>query len=265
MKLKVKIKDTGLTIEKVKIPSESTVADLITQLTHDNLININFTENLILKGHEDKVLSGLRLSAVFADDEKAVIYNTDMKITLTHKKATQNTLAGEKLLDYSKVVQTTGKFCEMTEDVEVKYGTLFYIQQQHQQYLVRYEEKGIEFFHFREQYNDAFLDSDRSPFLRVELKARNTLSSEELKWIRSIMFPSREKRNPIIHMDKDLLGQAALDDIAMLVHRLIVIIGKFKKKGEPFDARASHVPAYVQVGERCSAGYITMEQLENIR
>lgn len=265
MKLKVKIKDTGLTIEKIKISSDETVEALIDHLIQKNLVNINFIEGFIVKGHEGKDLSRLRLSTVFADDEKAEIHNADLKITLTHKREEENTLAGQKLLDYSKIVQTTGKFCEMTEETEVKPGTLFYIQQQHQQYLIRYEDTGIECFHFRNQYENAFQEAGRTPFLRVELKTREALSPKELKWIRSIMFPSREQRNPLLHFDKNLLSQALLDDIAMLIHRLIVVIGRFKINGEAPDSGGQHLPTYVQVGERCSVGYITKAELRNIK
>lgn len=265
MKLKVKIKDTGLTIEKIKIPSESTVDGLIRKLIRKNLVNINFAEGLNVKGHESAPLSKLSLQVLFADDEKAEIYNSDFKITLTHKNEAQNTLAGQKLLDYSKIVQTTGKLYELASETQVRAGTLFYVQQQHQQYLIRHEETGIEFFHFKKQYDDAFREADRAPFLRVELKARDTLRPDELKWIRSIMFPSSEKRNPLIHFDAGQLSQELLDDIAMLIHRVIVVIGRFKRNGEALDARVHHLPTYVQVGEGCSVGYITIEQLEQIR
>lgn len=265
MKLKVKIKDTGLTIEKIKIPSDATVETLIKELIQKDLVNINFAEGLTVKGHGSASLAALRLQSLFAEDGKIEIHNTDMKITVTHKKEEQNTLAGQKLLDYSKVILTTGKLCGMTEEICVSEGTLFYIQQHHQQYLVRWEDTGIEFFHFRNQYDDAFREADREPFLRVELKTRAALTPEELKWIRSIMFPSREKRNPLIHIDRNLLSQELLDDIAMLIHRLVVITGKFKTNEEALDGRVHHMPAYVQVGEQCSVGYITREQLDAIR
>lgn len=265
MKLKVKIKDTGLTIEKIKIASDSTVDTLISELIRQNLVNINFAQMLTVKGQEDIPLSRLRLQVLFAEEEKAEIYNADMKITLTHKKDEEQTLAAQKLLDYSKVVQTTGKLFEMTEEMHVRAGTLFYVQQQQQQYLLRYEDEGVEFFHFRNQYDEALQEMDRKPFLRVELKTRDALSDEELKWIRSIMFPSREKRNPLIHFDRNRISQELLDDIAMLIHRLIVVIGRFKRTGEALESSEQHVPTYVQVGEECSVGYIAKAQLDRIR
>src|SRR5699024_11026931 len=100
---------------------------------------------------------------------------------------------------------------------------------------------------------------------RVELKERSALTPAELKWLRSITLPAKEKKNPVIHIDPERLNQEVLDDIAVLIHRLIVIIGRFRSRGEALDARVRHIPAYVQVGEECSVGYIPEGQLEKIR
>ena len=265
MKLKVKIRDTKLTIEKVTIGADSTVDALITALVRKDLVNPNFTGGLKVKGLEDEDLMSVTLHHLFGKSARAEIYNPDMSITLTERRVEENNLAGRKLLDYSKVLETAGKLHELTEAEPVKPGTLFYVQQQRRQYFIRAEDTGLEFFHFRGQYDDAFNSEDRSPFLRVELKERSALTPAELKWLRSITLPAKEKKNPVIHIDPERLSQEVLDDIAVLIHRLIVIIGRFRSRGEALDARVRHIPAYVQVGEECSVGYIPEGQLEKIR
>ncbi|KKK33993.1 hypothetical protein WN59_10365 [Salinicoccus sediminis] len=265
MKLKVKIRDTKLTIEKVTIDAGSTVAELVTALARQDLVNESFTGGLKVKGLEDEDLMSVTLHHLFGESERAEIYNTDMTITLTERRVKGNTLAGRILLDYSNLLETAGKLHELTEVEPVRAGTLFYVQQQRRQYFIRMEDAGLEFFHFRDQYDDAFSGTGRSPFLRVELKERSALTPDELKWLRSITLPAKEKKNPVIHFDPERLSQEFLDDINVLIHRIVVIIGRFRTRGEALDARGRHIPAYVQVGEECSVGYIPEEQLEKIR
>ncbi|WP_017548079.1 hypothetical protein [Salinicoccus carnicancri] len=265
MKLKVKIRDTKLTIEKVTIGTDSTVDALITALARKNLVNESFTGGLRVKGAEDEDLMSVTLHHLFGESGRAEIYNSDMSITLTESRAEENNLAGRKLLDYSMFMETVDRFHELTRTTSVGPGTLFYVQQQQRQYFVRMDGTGLEFFHFRNQYEDAFRKSDRRPFLAVELKTREALSPDELRWIRSITFPAKEKKNPVIHFDPERLSQEVIDDINVLIHRIVVIIGRFRTRGEALDAATPHIPAYVQVGEECSVGYIPKAQLEQIR
>ena len=265
MKLKVKIRDTKLTIEKVTISADSTVDDLITALARQDLVNESFTGGLKVKGFGEEDLISVTLHHLFGSSSRAELYNSDMSITLTERRVEENNLAAGKLLDYSRFMETVDKFYELTREKTVRSGTLFYVQQQQRQYFVRVEDTGLEFFHFRNQYDDAFRQSDRHPFLAVELKTREALSPDELRWIRSITFPSKERKNPVIRVNPERLSQEFLDGINVLIHRIVIIIGRFKTRGEALDTAAFHIPAYVQVGEECSVGYIPKTQLEEIR
>ena len=265
MKLKVKIRDTKLTIEKVTISADSTVDDLITALARQDLVNESFTGGLKVKGFAEEDLMSVTLHHLFGSSSRAELYNSDMSITLTERRVEENNLAAGKLLDYSRFMETVDKFYELTREKTVRSGTLFYVQQQQRQYFVRVEDTGLEFFHFRNQYDEAFRETDRQPFLAVELKTREALSAGELNWIRSVTFPSKEKKNPVIHAGRGRLSQEVIDDINVLIHRIIVIIGRFRTHGEALDAETPHIPAYVQVGEECSVGYITKEQLEKVK
>lgn len=264
MKLKVKIKDTGMVVQKVKIADTSTLGTLLDKLVQDGLLNIHFLPELTVSGFENKNPGRIRLSSLFDGGEQAVLASRDVQITLTHKKHEKKALADDKLLDYSKVVQTVEKFDEIAQFADVAYGTVFYIQQQEAQFLIRREARGIEVFYFKEQYDNAFLDEGREPFLAVALKAKAELSKAELKWIRSIMLPSKERRNPLIDLGQRAVTQGTLDDIAMLFHRLVVVIGKFQKNGECPKSDGRQLPTYVQVGEECSIGYVGRQQLEDI-
>ena len=264
MKIKVKIKDTGMVIQKVKIADTSTLGALLDKLVEDGLLNIHFIPELTVSGFEDKKPGAIKVSALFESDTQAVLSSRDVRITLTHKKPEKKVLAGDKLLDYSKMIQSVEKFDEATQAVDVPEGTVFYIQQQEAQFLVRYEASGIEFFYFKTQYEQAFLDQERQPFLTVTLKAKGELSKAELRWIRSIMLPSKERRNPLIDMGERGVSQGVLEDIAMLFHRLVVILGRFWKNDEHPGSEGEYLPAYVQVGEACSIGYVTRHQLGDI-
>ncbi|HIW12474.1 MAG TPA: hypothetical protein H9891_04865 [Candidatus Salinicoccus stercoripullorum] len=265
MKLKVKVRDTELMMDKITADPDSTVGALIRALVEKNLVNINFTGGLKVQGLEDEDPVSLPLHRLFETGGRAEIYNRDMTVTLTRRRTENDNPAGSKLLDYSKFMETVDKFHGLARTKTVRAGTLFYVQQQHRQYFVRVDDAGLEFFHFRNQYDEAFRETGRQPFLAVELKTREALSAGELNWIRSVTFPSKEKKNPVIHAGRGRLSQEVIDGINVLIHRIIVIIGRFRTHGEALDAETPHIPAYVQVGEECSVGYITKEQLEKVK
>ena len=155
------------------------------------------------------------------------------------------------------------KFKDEEIDPEKVYGTVFYIQQEKQQYLVRYEEHGFEFYHFKLQYQNAFKDEDRFPFLILELKTKDELSKSELKWIRTIMYPSKDRKNPIIHLEVSKLNQGILDELSTLVHRVMVVIGRFTRTKTALEANGK-LPSYVQLNQKNSIGFVNLDQLERI-
>ncbi|MFC3420089.1 hypothetical protein ACFOLA_11415 [Salinicoccus hispanicus] len=264
MKLKVKIKDTALKIETVHIDAERTVKDLIEHLVDEGLTTWDMAQNLTIKGHEGVEKNSLRLSTLFGGTDKAYMSNMHISITLTAKHDT-STLANQTLLDYSKVVQAVEKYDEALNALAVVPGTVFFVQQDQEQYLMRRELSGIEVFHFRTQYQEAFQEADRSPIVYIELKTRDALSDTELKWVRTIRFPSRNPCNPLIHLNHPPISQNHINLIALLIHRLVVIMGKFQVSGTYLESSDMHVPTYVQMGEQCSIGYIERAQLEDIR
>ncbi|WP_342388716.1 hypothetical protein [Salinicoccus bachuensis] len=264
MKLKVKIRDTTLTIDTVHINAEGTVQDLIATLIEKNLAAPEVMHDLTIKGYEDIEKGHLRLSTLFCTSDKAYLSNTHISITLT-MKAEAETLANQTLLDYSKVVQAVEKYDEALAALAVRPGTVFFVQQEADQYLLRRELWGIEVFHFRTQYEEAFQEAERTPIVTIELKSRDALTKDELKWVRTIMFPSRHRRNPLIRLNHPPISQAHIDVIATLIHRMVVIMGKFEGTATHLESNDAHLPTYVQLGVECSIGYIEKAQLEGIR
>lgn len=264
MKIKVKIRDTALTIDTIHINAEGTVQDLICTLIEKNLAAPDVMHDLTIRGYENVEKGQLRLSTLFCTSDKAYLSNTHISITLT-MKAERETLANQTLLDYSKVVQAVEKYDEALAALAVRPGTVFFVQQEADQYLLRRELWGIEVFHFRTQYEEAFREADRTPIVTIELKSRDALTKDELKWVRTIMFPSRHRRNPLIRLNHPPISQQHIDVIATLIHRMVVIMGKFEGTATHLESTDAHLPTYVQLGAECSIGYIEKAQLEGIR
>ena len=265
MKLKVKVRDyeSGISIIKVDVPAESTVDLLLNKLVQEDLIFNAYLPHIKTMGYTYEEFHNLKTSSLFHGKEKVTLSSDKVEITVTQKKSEEGHKAGQVLLDYSQLVNVVDKFKEQESGSHVEYGTVFFVQQEKHQYLIRYEEHGFELYHFKLQYENAFKEEDRFPFLILELKTKSELTSSELKWIRTIMFPSKERKNPIIHLEVSKLNQGIIDELATLVHRVMVIVGKFQVSKKSLEA-AGKLPSYVQLNEKNSIGFVELEQLKRI-
>ena len=77
------------------------------------------------------------------------------------------------------------------------------------------------------------------------------------------MFPAKERKNPIIHLEVSKLNQGIIDELATLVHRVMVIVGKVQVSKKSLEA-AGKLPSYVQLNEKNSIGFVELEQLKRI-
>lgn len=265
MKLKVKVRDfeSGISITKIDVPAESTVDLLLGKLVQEDLIFESYLAGIKTMGYTYGEFHKLKTSSLFHGKEKAVLTSDKVEITVTQKKSEEGQKAGQVLLDYSQLVNVVDKFKELEKSANIEYGTVFFVQQEKHQYLIRYEEHGFEFYHFKLQYDNAFKDEDRFPFLILELKMKQELTTSELKWIRTIMFPSKERKNPIIHLEVSKLNQGIVDELATLVHRVMVIMGKFQVSKKSLESDGK-LPSYVQLNEKNSIGFVEIEQLKRI-
>lgn len=265
MKLKVKVRDyeSGISITKIDVPGESTVDLLLGKLVQEDLLFDSYLPAIKTMGYTYGEFHKLKTSSLFHGKEKAVLTSDKVEITITQKKSSEGHKAGQLLLDYSQLVNVVDKFKDQESDFGVQYGTVFFVQQEKHQYLIRYEEHGFELYHFKLQYDNAFKDEDRFPFMILELKTKAELTASELKWTRTIMFPSKQRKNPIIHLEVSKLNQGIVDELATLVHRVMVIIGKFQVTKTSLEAEG-RLPSYVQLNERNSIGFVEVEQLKRI-
>ncbi len=263
LKIKVKIRDTALTIDTISINEEDTIHDLIGLLVEKRLAPPQMMHDLTVKGYEKLKKEHLRLSRLFWSTDKAYLSNAHISITLT-RKAEVPSLANQMLLDYSKVVGAVKRYDAALEAFAVRPGTVFFVQEESDQYLLRRELQTIEVFRFDIQYDAAFREEDRDPFLTIELKSRDELTKEELKWVRTIMFPSRHRRNPLIHLNHPPISQQHIDMITALIHHMADIIGEFEGTTTHLESTDTHLPTYVQLGTAASIGYIERAQLEGI-
>ena len=265
MKLKVKVRDydSGISITRIDVPAESTVDLLLGKLVQEDLLFDSYLPAIKTMGYTYGEFHKLKTSSLFHGKEKGVLTSDKVEITITQKKSGEGHKAGQLLLDYSQLVNVVDKFKELETDSNVEYGTVFFVQQEKHQYLIRYEEHGFELYHFKLQYDNAFKEEDRFPFLILELKTKQELTTNELKWIRTIMFPSKERKNPIIHLEVSKLNQGIVDELATLVHRDMVIIGKFQVSRTSLESDGK-LPSYVQLNERNSIGFVEIEQLKRI-
>lgn len=266
MKIKVKIKEPAraMIIHYAEVSESTTVNALLDELVEESLINVNLAHNLEHAEDRFDPVHRIKAGELFEDTHKHVLTSAHLELTLTMKSNGGTTLAGLSLIDFSEFLKTVHEYYEMEQSHPVADGMLFYIQHDEEQFIIRKEPHGLEFFHFQKQYGNAHLERDRAPFLWVELKARKALAKEELNWLRSVTYPVKERKNPLIHLKGAALDQDILHEIAVLIHRIIVIIGKFYKNSMPLEKYEDQLPTYVESGERTTVGYVKSSQLEQI-
>ena len=77
------------------------------------------------------------------------------------------------------------------------------------------------------------------------------------------MYPSKDRKNPIIHLEVSKLNQGILDELSTLVHRVMVVIGRFTRTKTALEANGK-LPSYVQLNQKNSIGFVNLDQLERI-
>lgn len=263
MKVRVKIEEAGraAVIENINIDEQLTIGRLF--------------DDFIMKGHvlEQQVyqleLGSLSYNSLHRQKVQEIIrthpgcrfLSDSLKITLMNS---ENSRGARPLLDYSLFLETAAQYCKPENIHHIENGAVCYIQQEHAQFLVRKENHGLEFFHFRHQFDSALESRGRAPFLHIELKTRDELSHDELTWIRSVTLPKTERRNPLIHLNGASLDQDLLMEISTLLHRVIVIIGTYQKAGQKVARDYCVFPAYIEMNGKTTVGRLDRRSLEEI-
>lgn len=269
MKLKVKIKETdrAMMIHYIDMDNEHlTAGEILNNFAADGEISANEIDKLMLEERGFGEFRNQPLLSILGADMRCSLTSRHLNVTLTLKSPSGQTLAGQSLLDFSLFLETMHQYIKQTDRHYTENGTVFYIQLDTSQFLVRKEAAGLEFYDFKNQFNHALKDKEasRQPFLFIELKTKAELTRSEWTWLRNMTLPKKGRENPLIHLDGASLDAELLMEICTLIHRVIVIIGRFQKFDEGLMKNEIRFPSYVEYSGEVSVGYIHRSQLEEI-
>lgn len=266
MKVKVKIQENGRTtaIQYIEADDRLTLDALFDSLVTDKILSDYSVQQLKQNDMPFSAVKHTKVKNIFDNKNSLALESSVMKITLSTQTGGGKTFAQQSLLDFTMFFETIEQYCRQLDRHFIPDSTVFYIQQDEAQFLVRKEMGGLEFFHFQQQYENAFKSMGRSPFMTVMLKTRQELSKDELKWLRSVSYPQKGRKNALIHLTKAALDEDVLTEICTLIHRVVVTTGHFQKNKKMMSDDHTLCPAYVEMPEATSIGYVKREQLDAI-
>lgn len=260
MRIKVKIaeKNRPLEIHYVDVEMESNVDTFLNRLVMDKLIHAVGMHDYMCDGYEYRELRTQKLSKLFSRDRKIKLISPAATLTLTLKQHTEDQVH-HWLLDYSEFIKMAHYYYDTTENAHVAPGTVFFIQHDYDKVLIRYSRGHLDFYYM----DNHFKEMPAEPDMTLYFKSREQLTKEELKWMRSISFPDKLPKNPVPR-GGEIRSQQDIDASTVLLHRVITIIGRFQRAGEPLEESGTHFPSYVQVGEETTIGYVSLKQLQKL-
>jgi len=261
MRIKVKVAEANrpFEIHYVDAEAESTVDTFLNGLVMKKLIHAGGMNNFTCSGYENHELRFQKLGELFSMERKIKLTSPAATLTLTVKGG-----AGEQvhhwLLDYSEFIRMARHYSDTAENADIEPGTVFFIQHDYDKVFVRYSGRHLDFYYM----NDDFKELTAEPDMKIHFKSREELTKEELKWMRSISFPDKLPRNPVPE-EGTMKSQQDIDGAAVLLHRVMTIIGRFQRVGRPLEKSGTHFPSYVQVGDETSIGYVDKALLQNLK
>lgn len=260
MRIKVKVAESGrpFEIHYVDAEAESTVDTFLNGLVMKKLIHVNGMNNFTCAGYENSELKLQKLKQLFASDSRIKLTSPAAVLTLTLKGGTEDKVH-HWLLDYSEFIKMAHYYHDTAAGADIEAGSVFFIQHNHDKVFVEYQKRYLAFYYMNRE-----LKAFENPDLKIYFKSRKELSKDELKWMRSISFPDRLPKNPVPEI-MELKSQQDIDRTAVLIHRTIMIIGRFKRAGKPIAKSGIHFPSYVQVGEESTIGYVNCKQLQMLK
>lgn len=258
MRIKVKAATGGGAFEIHHVDADEAVDvdTFLNRLVMDRIIHVNGMHDFMLDGYKITDLKNKKLKTLFNSKGRLKLTSPQATLTLTLKES--GPAAHEWLLDYSEFIKLAHYYYDVTHKVEtrIQEGTVFFIQHDRNQVFVKYGRSHLEFHH---------MDSDfKAADMKILFKSRDELSKRELKWMRSISFPDRLPKNPVFE-HPDIKTQEDVDGLSVLLHRVITIIGRFHRAAEPLKNSRTRYPAYVQVGDETSIGYVDKALLQNLK
>lgn len=265
MRIKVKVAEANKPFEIHYIDSEegSNVDTFLNRLVMEKLIHVNGMHQFTCNGHENNELKFQELKGLFAEESKVKLTSPVTTLTLTLKQNT-NDRVHHWLLDYSEFIKMAHHYYDTAENRDIEPGTLFFIQHNYDKVLVKYAHTHLDFYYMDNNFDEIMKHTSPAPGLKIHFKSRDNLSTNELKWIRSISFPDRLPKNPVLE-SMDIKSQQDVDEVTVLLHRIITIIGRFQRAQKPLEKSEIYFPSYVQAGEAATIGYVSCKQLQNLK
>lgn len=262
MRIKVKVAEENrpFEIHYVDAEAESTVDTFLNGLVMKKLIHAGGMNNFTCSGYEKSELKLQNLKTLFSDTGKIKLTSPAATLTLTLKGGAEEQIH-HWLFDYSMFIKMAHYYYDTAGQADMAPGTVFFIQHDYDKVLVEYSERHLDFYYMDNDFRA--LMEQTSPDMKIHFKARDELSKDELKWMRSISFPDRLPKNPVFD-GTEIKSQQDVDEATVLLHRIITIIGRFQRAGKPLERSEIHFPSYVQAGEEATIGYVDRRQLRKL-
>lgn len=264
MRIKVKITETDrpFEIHHIDAEAESNVDTLLNGLVMKKLIHAGGMHKFTCNGYKNSELRFQKLSELFSAGSKIKLTSPTATLTLTLKGG-----AGEQvhywLFDYSEFIKMAHYYHDTTVNEKIAPGTVFFIQHNYDKVLVRYSSRHLDFYYMDNNFKEITAQPSPAPNMKIHFKSREELSKDELKWMRSISFPDRLPKNPVPE-GREIKSQQDVDEATVLLHRIIMIIGRFQRANKPLEKSGTDFPSYVQVGEEATIGYVNRQQLQKL-
>ena len=204
----------------------------------------------------------LTIGNLFHGTDRIVVDGSSVQIEILNNKQEKRD-TDLLLFDYTQFIKACDIYNDLLKEIEVENGTVFYIQQNREQYLVRKEEHHLEFYHFKRQFDNAFDEEGRTPFFIVEFKSRKELTVSESHFIKKYRYPKSDHLNPVIHLELARISQSVIQEMTLLIHRLFTILGRFVNANVEIDD-VEKVPSYIQVDEKETIGFVKYADLASL-
>lgn len=253
MNLKVKIKTDDISIVYIDVPDSITLNETV--------------EHLVTLGHlearfADMFREEAEMYTLFDRSGRVIVEEDGIELTFTKKRGGEKVENIASKLNYQIFLPTVQLYRELVSSNRVKLGTVFFVQIDKKTYLIRHNKNNVELFDFKTSFRALKNGTAASPVSRVHFKTRDELSMSEMAFIRSISFPVKERKNPILEVD--VLTQERVDWIADLLDYVIQIIKHFEKHNVSLEREARDFPTYVFQNNKPTIGFVKEAQLDKI-
>lgn len=264
MKLTVKVKSEQLGSNQFtyQISAEEKLDKLIQLIILDQEFLTHEAGKLNYGEYPFQEFQSLTIGNLFHGTDRIVIEGSTAQIEIFNN-GIEKRETDLLLFDYTQFIKACDTYNDLLTEIDVHDGTVFYIQQDREQYLVRKETNHLEFYHFKRQFNQAFKDDSRTPFFIVEFKSRSELTVSESHFIKKYRYPKSAHLNPIIHLELARISQSIIQEMTLLIHRLFTILGRFVNANVQIEGEEK-VPSYIQSDEKETIGFVKYQDLESL-